>query len=628
MEPPYNIQDPERVEADYKVYKRRWYILFIFSTYAFTESAVWNTWGPISTTSENAFNWTDSTIALMNNWGPIPYVLTGFFFPWLLQVKGLKWATVTSMFCVAAGTAFRVITSEPKTATILIHVGQFLNGVGGPISTGAIPAVSAIWFSPTERVAATALSNSINSFGTAVAFILGPALVPETHSNKTKSPHKFLLFQDLYVKSDTLELDNKTLAVKALEREQIMRYMYYVCGWSCLLFVVILCYFPAKPPLPPCLSATVERQHYWADIWSLRKRGSFLIITQLYGVSLGVFGGWISVLNINLSTIEVGEETAGWMGFYSTVAGCVGSLLVGRFAGSFVRYIKVFILIAYTLATASLTVFALMLIKVVPPSIIGLYVTIIAANTTINIAVPLFFELACELAYPTSEGSANGVLTLFSNFWSLVFLFVFSIPDVGSMWMNWAVISTTAACIPLLLIIKGRFNRLEVDENLHTERYTENVVVVPDVYTEDDPLLDHDDTVQYGIHNSGDRNQPLPSHAELRVNAVEINGFTNPILTDDMHLQTSPDLTHPQNCVIQNPVPTDISHGNLVINTEYGIQNPSSTDSANTSNESPDSTNPQKCGIRNATFQDVTMLSDVDEKLPEEYRTEDSLLGD
>lgn len=208
------------------------------------------------------------------------------------------------------------------------------------------------------------------------------------------------------------------------------------------------------------------------------------------------------------------------------------------------------------------------------------------------------------------------------------------------MWMNWAVISTTAGCIPLLLLIKGRFNRLEVDENLHTERYAENVVVVPDVYTEDDPLLDHeempsdsktknlpDSTVQYGSHNSGDRNQPLPSHAELRVNAVEINGFTNPILTDDMHLQSPPDLTQPQNCAIENPVPTDISRGNLVINTEYGILNPSSTDSANTSYECPDSTNPQKCGIQNPTFQDAAMLSDVDEKLPEEYRMEDSLLG-
>ncbi|CAG5118501.1 unnamed protein product [Candidula unifasciata] len=607
-------------------------------------------------------------IAWMNNWGPVCYVLTGFFFPWLLQVKGLKWATLTSMLCVAVGTACRVITSEPKMATILIHVGQFMNGVGGPISTGAIPAVSAAWFHPTERVTATALSNSINSFGTAVAFILGPALVPEIHQNKTTPPHKYLLFQNLYVESSTQELDNTTISTKLMEREKIMMYMYYVCGWSCFLFVVILCYFPSKPRLPPSLSATVERQHYWADIWSLRKKGHFIVITQMFGVSSGMFGGWISVLHINLSTVSVSEETAGLMGFYSTLAGCVGSLLIGRFAGPFVRSIKVFILITYALTTAALTVFTLMLMKIIPPSTVGLYVTVVAASTTLNIAVPLFFELGCELAYPTSEGSANGVLTLFSNFWALIFLVVFSLPNIDTMWLNWAVVGAMAVCLPLLLILKGRFSRLEVDEGMQSERYTENVIVVPDANTEHDPLLSHekipsDSPAQYGIYNSANGDQPR--HAELHANSSEINGFTNPILSDDMNFHSTQDFnpqrcennsrsnlvintengiqnpsgatsaspslesqnfTNPQKYGIQNPIPTDISHGNLDTNTEYGNQNPIVTNSASPSNDNQDITNPQTYGIQDPVLQDAATLTDTEEKRPDEYQMEDSLL--
>ena len=59
------------------------------------------------------------------------------------------------------------------------------------------------------------------------------------------------------------------------------------------------------------------------------------------------------------------------------------------------------------------------------------YTTIIAGSTALNAAVPLLFELACELAYPTGEGTTNGVLTIVNNLCGLIFLFVFMIPDVG-----------------------------------------------------------------------------------------------------------------------------------------------------------------------------------------------------
>jgi FLVCR family MFS transporter len=45
----------------------------------------------------------------------------------------------------------------------------------------------------------------------------------------------------------------------------------------------------------------------------------------------------------------------------------------------------------------------------------------------------MLYEVACELAYPTSEGAANGLLTYFNNFWGLIFLAVFTFPNVGKL---------------------------------------------------------------------------------------------------------------------------------------------------------------------------------------------------
>ncbi len=37
---------------------------------------------------------------------------------------------------------------------------------------------------------------------------------------------------------------------------------------------------------------------------------------------------------------------------------------------------------------------------------------------------PLFYELSVELTFPVAEATSAGVLTLVSNLWSLIFLFV------------------------------------------------------------------------------------------------------------------------------------------------------------------------------------------------------------
>jgi len=44
---------------------------------------------------------------------------------------------------------------------------------------------------------------------------------------------------------------------------------------------------------------------------------------------------------------------------------------------------------------------------------------------------PLFYELGCETAYPTSEGLANGVLTWLDNCVGLIFLLILMIPGIG-----------------------------------------------------------------------------------------------------------------------------------------------------------------------------------------------------
>ena len=55
----------------------------------------------------------------------------------------------------------------------LMHIGQFFNGVGGPVAMAAPPAISATWFPASQRSTATGLMYSLLMLGIALSFIIG-----------------------------------------------------------------------------------------------------------------------------------------------------------------------------------------------------------------------------------------------------------------------------------------------------------------------------------------------------------------------------------------------------------------------------------------------------------------------
>ena len=70
------------------LYYRRFYLLLLFALNGFIQGAIWNTWGPLTESTDIAFGWDDATIALMSNWGPIGYIIATPLFSWLMDVKG------------------------------------------------------------------------------------------------------------------------------------------------------------------------------------------------------------------------------------------------------------------------------------------------------------------------------------------------------------------------------------------------------------------------------------------------------------------------------------------------------------------------------------------------------------
>lgn len=71
-----------------KVYKRRWWMLFVFCTLALLQSELLQSWTVITESVKTVFCWTDEQITLMLTWTYSSYLVAIFFIVWLMNVKG------------------------------------------------------------------------------------------------------------------------------------------------------------------------------------------------------------------------------------------------------------------------------------------------------------------------------------------------------------------------------------------------------------------------------------------------------------------------------------------------------------------------------------------------------------
>lgn len=444
------LDDPTNTPScEVKVYHRRWYILSLFSLLAGLQGGLWNTWGPLEESARVAFDWGTATVALQANWGPVTFIVSTFFFTWLLDTRGLRWACTLAAGLVALGAALRCITAQPPAATWLIHMGQILNGFGGPVAMAVPPALSAIWFPANQRTVATAIGTVSNNLGMSLSFIIGPLLV-SSPSNGTASN---TTVQDV--------------------REQILHLMYIEGGCCVALFLFFIVYFPSAPKLPPSLTASIPRVEYKEGMKRLLRMKRFWILSATYAISTGLTAAWASVLAVILQPVGVDQIDAGWVGFYGGLAGIASGIIIGIFSDIFSRHLKVFLLGLFSVTLLAYIVFALACLKVIPFHMEVIYASNIAAGIGISGGIPLMYEMVCESAYPVAEGVTNGLMTWLNNVVALVFYLIMLLP-IGTQWMTWTVIGCIAACIPVLYFYKETYARFDIDTKFQQEHNTQS----------------------------------------------------------------------------------------------------------------------------------------------------------
>lgn len=188
----------------YKSYKRRFYIVLLFSLISFSQYCAWNTFGPIATTAKMVFGWTNTQVAILASMDPITYLCSMLFFSWMMDEKGLRLSVLVSCVFMFLGTGLRCVTSNSSFAIWSMGAGQLLNGLAGPVTQAAPTVVSATWFPPEQRTTSTAVAALCGSLGVAMSFVIGPLVVKDIKCElDTITPNRGNLSSNV---SDTLDL--------------------------------------------------------------------------------------------------------------------------------------------------------------------------------------------------------------------------------------------------------------------------------------------------------------------------------------------------------------------------------------------------------------------------------------
>ncbi|XP_041806712.1 solute carrier family 49 member 4 [Chelmon rostratus] len=430
-----------------RVYGRRWLVLTLFSLLGLLQGMAWNFWGPIQNSAVHALGFTKSDIALLVLWGPVGYA-PWLLFMWLMDKKGLRASVLLSALFILLGAVLRSIPlTDERLRRWLIHGSQLLNGLAGPTIMSAGPLLSTTWFGPDQRATATAVASLFCFLGGAASFVVGPLAVPAPNDTQAGTQMAAAV-SDSHI------------------RDRIQLVLYAELAAIAVLFVAVLVYFPSRPPIPPSVAAASQRLSYRTSICRLLSNMRFLMIALAYAVPIGVVSGWSGVLDMVLTPAKVSQVDAGWIGFWSTVGGCVFGVAMARFADSIRGMLKLILVLMLAGASLSSTWFTLTCLSGVthlPSTAAILYTSCILVGIFINSSVPIFFELFIETVYPVPEGITCGVVTFLGSLVTGLLLFFLTFYCTEVSWLNWCLTGSCLFSLVLILFFRESYDRLYLD---------------------------------------------------------------------------------------------------------------------------------------------------------------------
>ncbi|KAE8286894.1 Feline leukemia virus subgroup C receptor-related protein 2 Calcium-chelate transporter [Larimichthys crocea] len=375
-----------------RLYKRRWMIVLLFSSYSLCNSFQWIQYGIIGNIFMKFYNVDAFTIDWMSMIYMLTYIPLIFPVTWLLDKKGLRVIALVATALNCAGTWIKVASVRPNLFAVTF-LGQFCCSFAQVFILGMPSRIASVWFGSEEVSTACSIGVFGNQLGIAIGFLVPPILVPNVDDMDELAHHISIMF-------------------------------YITAGVATFLFILVVFVFQEHPKLPPTQAQararviSPEQYSYTASILRLLRNKPFILLIITYGLNVGCFYAVGTLLNRMIIMHYPGEEVnAGRIGLTIVIAGMVGSLICGIWLDKTKTY-KQTTLAVYFMSLVGMIVYAATL------SLGHLWVVFITAGSLgffMTGYLPLGFEYAVELTYPESEGTSSGLLNCSAQVFGIIF---------------------------------------------------------------------------------------------------------------------------------------------------------------------------------------------------------------
>jgi len=403
-------------EQDYKVYGYRWVVLTMYVLATIVIQLSWTTFFSITTSAWEFYGFKNAVdgVAALNMLSIVFMIgMIVMSVPSLIAFEkfGFKKSVGFGIVLTAISGLLRGFLGDSYTSVFIVTIGF---AVAQPFILNAVGMVAGKWFPESERATANGIGLLASYVGMALGLLLTPVLFESGVSIK----------------------------------EILMTYG-IISVLSAVLFVI---FAKEKPETPPCSEVCAQRSSFTKGVKSLFKSKNFIISFVVFFCMLGVFNTFFTMIEPilkQLSNGSVDATGAGIVGVTILGIGIIGSIVIPIFSDKDKAHRR----LPYMIVSSIIGIlgFALFLVS---KTMGGMLVAAAMYGFFIVGSAPVVLTYAAEAAYPTSEGTSEGLLMFAGNIGGVIFLECAGLLGGNNVLAMILMIGITAAYIVLMFAAK------------------------------------------------------------------------------------------------------------------------------------------------------------------------------
>ena len=396
-------------DANYRVYPYRWAVLAVYGLNTAAIQLMWTTFFSITTLSWQYYGFADAAA------GEKAFSLLSIIFmagmiilsvPSLMAFEKFGFKKSVGFGAVMTGVSalLRWVLGASYTGVLISTIGF---AIAQPFILNSPGLVAGKWFPESERATANGVGLLCSYAGMCIGLLLTPLMVEKG-----------------------MDIRSVLLA-------------YGIAGAAAAFLFVVLA--KEKPITPPCPSELAERADFLPGIKNALKKRNFILCLIIFFFMLGVFNTFFTLIEPILRSLSGGTVDAtgaGIVGVAILGIGIISSFIVSMISDRDRLHRRRPYMIGFNLA--GVIGFSLMLFF---GSFTGILVSAVCYGFFIVGTAPIVLTYAAESAYPTSEGTTEGLLMFSGNIAGVVFL------GAASMFHNHVILMISLVAVSLLGVL-------------------------------------------------------------------------------------------------------------------------------------------------------------------------------